>query len=221
MLYYPKSQPAPQSLEIEKMKVSGKYNLSDVLTRIKDDFKNKCYICGAKSTTLNIEHFIPHKGDNDLKFSWNNLFWACGHCNNLKNSKFDNILNCTDPADNCETKIKYIFKGFAYEKPLFEALDNDAKTLLTIELIKAVYEGNTDHKEIESANIKDSILNDFLDFQKNINFYYASGILEDFRQECFQRVIQHLHHSSEFTEFKRWVIRDSLIFYNDFGQYFR
>src|SRR5690606_24284124 len=171
MLYYPKSQPAPASLEAEKLKSNGSYNQADVLARISNDFKNKCYICGAKSTTFNVEHFIPHRGDLDLKFSWENLFWACGHCNNTKLARFDNILNCTDPSDHCEERIKYIFKGFANEKPRIEPLDSDPRTLQTVELIRAVYEGTTIHKEIESSNIKNEILHDFTDFQKNINFY--------------------------------------------------
>lgn len=186
MLYYPKSQPAPESLEPEKSKARGNYNLVDVLTRIKDDFKNKCYICGTKSTTFNVEHFIPHRGDIDLKFSWDNLFWACGHCNNIKLAKFDSILNCTDPEDDCESRIKYIFKGFANEKPLIEALDNDPKTLLTVELLTAVYEGTTSHKEIESANIKNSILKDFVDFQKKLTFIMNQGYLKILDRNVFK-----------------------------------
>lgn len=33
-----------------------------------------------------MEHLLPHKNGKylDRKFDWNNLFWACGHCNNVK-----------------------------------------------------------------------------------------------------------------------------------------
>jgi len=80
MIYFEKSQPAPECLEKEKSKKSGNYKCAGVLKRLKDDFKNKCYICESKApTTINVEHFKSHQGDSDLKFDWNNLFWSCGH----------------------------------------------------------------------------------------------------------------------------------------------
>ncbi|HEY5125388.1 MAG TPA: HNH endonuclease, partial [Ignavibacteria bacterium] len=110
MVYLEKSQPAPDCLEIEKAKANGNYRSAEVLNRLKNDFKNKCYICEYKEpVTINVEHFRPHKGNKDLEFDWNNLFWACGHCNNIKLAKFDNILNCTDLTHNIEKKLKYVF----------------------------------------------------------------------------------------------------------------
>lgn len=45
-----------------------------------------------------VEHLLPHKNGKykDRKFDWENLFWACGHCNGIKNqNKYDEgILNC-------------------------------------------------------------------------------------------------------------------------------
>ena len=69
MLFFAKSQPA------------GDYKCGDVLELLKNDFKNKCYICECKESLIsrNTEHFIPHKGDKNLKFDWNNLFWSCSH----------------------------------------------------------------------------------------------------------------------------------------------
>jgi 5-methylcytosine-specific restriction endonuclease McrA len=80
-----------------------------VLNRIQTDFRNKCYLCEFKApTNINTEHFFPHKGNVDLKFDWNNLFYCCGHCNNTKGDRpeFDEILNCTIEADEIESKIR-------------------------------------------------------------------------------------------------------------------
>lgn len=45
-----------------------------------------------------IEHLLPHKNGRykEREFDWDNLFWACGHCNGVKNqSKYDDgILDC-------------------------------------------------------------------------------------------------------------------------------
>lgn len=107
MIYLPKSQPAPNCLESEKRKKSGDYKCGNVLERLKNDFKNKCYLCEDKGIRkIEIEHFAPHQGDIDLKFDWHNLFFACGHCNNTKIAKYDDILNCT-LENEIEAKIKY------------------------------------------------------------------------------------------------------------------
>ncbi|MCP5046806.1 MAG: HNH endonuclease, partial [bacterium] len=84
--------------ERRKEKSRRRLQMRGVLERVKRDFKNKCYICEYKEPpSINIEHFLPHRGDKDLKFDWDNLFWSCAHCNNTKGDKFDNILNCTNP----------------------------------------------------------------------------------------------------------------------------
>src|SRR4051812_16257856 len=132
MLYFEKSQPAPPCLAAEQAKAKGDYKCGNVLETLKNDFKNKCYICEYKEPeTINVEHFIPHKGDNNLKFEWNNLFWACSHCNNIKLAQYDNILNCTTLNDDIENKLKYTFKPFPFEKVKIEVLKNSQKTLNT------------------------------------------------------------------------------------------
>ena len=111
MVYLEKSQPAPESLVTEKTKASGKYNKEDVLERLVLDFKNKCYICEYQQPSVQVEHFIPHKGNVDLKFDWDNLFFACGHCNGTKLAKleYNDILNCTKKSHDVENFLKYIF----------------------------------------------------------------------------------------------------------------
>ena len=52
---------------------------------IVEDCFGKCYICeNDNATTLNVEHRISHRGDDRIKYDWNNLFLSCGHCNNIK-----------------------------------------------------------------------------------------------------------------------------------------
>ncbi len=102
MLFFAKSQPAPECLAHERTKPSGDYKCGDVLTRLQDDFKHKCYICEAQPTSINVEHFRPHKGDRDLMFDWNNLYWACTHCNNTKLAKYTDILDCTTDLKQLE-----------------------------------------------------------------------------------------------------------------------
>ena len=87
---------AQQSLVEEKAKRSGTYNTPTVNDALQEIFCGKCYICESKNvSSWQIEHLIPHKEDKELKFSWDNLFLACAHCNNIKGDKYTPILDCT------------------------------------------------------------------------------------------------------------------------------
>ena len=96
---------APDSLESEAKKVSGSYEQPDVVSRLRKDFHNKCYICELKNLQdPQVEHLLPHKNGKypERKFDWNNLFWSCSHCNGIKNQKKydDGIIDCckNDPV---------------------------------------------------------------------------------------------------------------------------
>jgi len=218
MVFFEKSQPAPESLAMEKVKVNGNYNQPDVVERLKNDFKRKCYICEFKSTTNNIEHFVPHKGDIDLKFDWNNLFFACGHCNNTKLEKYDNLLNCTDVNDDVENKLKYIFEPI--DKVIkIEALDTEQKTNNTKNLLIAVYNGTTSLKKTDVENLIEHLENEIDNFQEKLKKYWNTSDTE-IKQFYLPKIQEHLSRASNFTAFKRWIIKDNQRLRNEFEQYF-
>ena len=83
----------PPSLAIEAQKTKGSYNKPDVIQQLKEDSNDKCYICelGGLSDP-EVEHLRPHYGRKipERVFDWNNLFYACPRCNNLKKEvKYD------------------------------------------------------------------------------------------------------------------------------------
>ncbi len=219
MIYFSKSQPAPDCLEKEKLKANGDYKCGCVLERLQQDFKNKCYICESKAlTTINVEHFKPHRGDINLKFDWNNLFWSCGHCNNTKLAKFDDILNCTDLSHAIEERLKYNFKPFPYEKVAIEAMNNNQTTLNTQDLLLAVFNGTTTLKAIESDNLRKNLLMEIKDYQDCLIFY-DDTYNEDDKNHWLRKIKSHLNSASAFTAFKRQIIKDNLKLYQEFGQY--
>lgn len=65
----------PVPMELEKLiKDTKKYTHKEVIEKIRDNFNNKCYLCELKAcTSINIEHFIPHRGNEELKYKWSNL----------------------------------------------------------------------------------------------------------------------------------------------------
>ncbi|KAA6326151.1 hypothetical protein EZS27_024703, partial [termite gut metagenome] len=204
-----------------KEKANGDYKTPETLRRLENDFKNKCYICESKAPhTINVEHFNPHQGNQDLKFDWNNLFWACGHCNNTKLATHNNLLNCTDIDDNVEEAIHYYINPFPKEKVKLEVLSPSVKADNTKDLLLAVYNGTTALKTLESSNIRTSLLKDIKSFQSLLFDYYDTyeGVEEE-KAKCKSQIIAHLNSSSSFTAFKRWIIRDNPERMRDFGEY--
>lgn len=219
MIYLPKSTPPPTCLEEEKAKISGTYLKEEVLQRLKQDFKNKCYICEYdKPPTINVEHFIPHKGDKNLEFEWDNLFLSCGHCNNIKLAKHINLLDCTQPSPDVELVIKHSIELFPMSKPQIVPLLSDQKVINTANLLNEVYNGTTSLKTIEAENIISAIsleirkLNDLL-----FCYYHESGNDEQ-RGFYLERIKFQLSKSSAFSAFKRWLVRGHGELNSEFGQ---
>ena len=223
MIYHKKSQPPPASLIHEKTKISGKYNSEDVLLALKKDFKNKCYICEEKEpSSINVEHFIPHKNRNiNLKFDWNNLFYCCVHCNNTKlaHSKFNNILNCTIENDKVDVNIKYYINPFPKEKAIITQIDVSEKTLNTVVLLNEVYNGTTFLKKIESANIRSKLLSEIRKFQDLLFEFFDDNYNPEELSEIKNQIVKHLNSTSSFTAFKRWIIRENEILNFEFKSY--
>lgn len=217
MVYFEKSQPAPVSLAVEKMKLSGIYRTEDVIQKLEEDFKGKCYICELKyPTSINVEHFISHQGDLDLKFDWNNLFFACGHCNNVKLAGFDALLNCTCKDDNVDTAIYYQLNPFPKEKAFFEVKIHSEKAEKTKELLDKTFNGeHTALKVLESSNLRNLLLQEIKEFLSLCEIY-----LEDTTNTFLAHKIQlELGNSSAFTAFKRWIVRDNKSLSKEFEAY--
>lgn len=132
----------PPSLAEESKKAAGIYNKQDVIALLKKDFHGKCYICELSDLTdVQVEHLLPHYNRAIIErvFDWNNLFYSCPHCNNIKkNSKYnEKILNCCveDPEkhlDHC-----YSAQGVTI-KPAPGITDE--KSIMTADLIQNCFE---------------------------------------------------------------------------------
>jgi len=215
-----KSQPAPVSLAAEKVRASGTYRTPEVIERLHADFFGKCYICESASlTSVNVEHFVPHRDDRDRKFDWDNLFLACGHCNNTKQarSEFDSILNCTDWNDPIIASIRCDFEPWPKEQPSFVPLVDDERVQNTAKLLNDVFNGHTPIKQIESNSLRRLLLAEIKDFQILANAFFEPGTPEMERDLLRARIEQHLHPSSPFCAFKIWAIRRRDALEREFG----
>lgn len=207
MINVEKSQPAPVCLAIEKLKSAGDYKCGDVIERLKIDFKNKCYICEEKApSTINVEHFIPHKGNIDLKYDWNNLFFACGHCNNTKSDIHVNILNCTHSQINILEEIQFEIKPIPKEKVKISALSSRTETENTVKLLDAVYNGTTVLKNLESENIRNKLIKEMNLFSSLLLDFFDE---EDDKDKLREQIKKKLSKGAAFTAFKVWVIKSN------------
>lgn len=202
-----KANEAIESLKREKSK-NGSYNTPEVNAALKEMFHGKCYICENKQiTSYQIEHLIPHRGNIELKYDWNNLFLACAHCNNTKLDKFDPIIDCT--KENVEELIAFRKKGYfgTDEKLIFDMLDFRIETQNTVKLLQEVYYGSTPQKKMEAKIIRRNLRKELTEFKEYVREYKEAEDEEKDDLKCLLQ--QQLKDSLPFVAFKRWLIRDN------------
>jgi len=194
---------------------NGKYNNDDVLQALSLIFYNKCYICeNSYSTTYNIEHLVPHRGNAALKSDWNNLFLSCGHCNNIKSDKYDDILDCTQIHPDKSISFQYtayIYDADDDESVRIKPLEQNDSTINTVKLLNDIYLGTTCMKKIESANLRKLLHDEMIKFKSDLQAYekYLSNNDVDAIEDVIELLKRHLDCSSAFTAFKRWYIIDN------------
>lgn len=212
-----KAQKAEESLERAKLKNST-YNTPEVNAALKEMFHGKCYICENKQiTSYQIEHFIPHRGNTELKYDWNNLFLSCAHCNNTKSGKYEPIIDCT--REDVEKSIAFRKKGYfgTDEELIFDLLDSRTETKNTGKLLYEVYYGSTPQKKMESVILRRILRKEVCTFKEYVREYQEA---EDDEKEDLKCLIkQQLSDSSPFTAFKRWLIRDNQNMFPELMEY--
>lgn len=138
----------PASLAIECKKVHGSYASEDVISQLKKDFHSKCYLCELKDLTdIEVEHLLPHynRKIKERVFDWNNLFYACPHCNSIKNDRIydEKIIDCckVDP----ESLLDHIYQEGKVNVRPHDPDTQDEKVLMTADLLENCFEkSNTD-----------------------------------------------------------------------------
>ncbi|CAI8719379.1 HNH endonuclease [Pseudomonas serbica] len=207
MLHLPKTMPGPEAeLQAEKLKASGTYRIDSVLHQLKNDFHNKCYLCEDSPQSVNVEHFIPHKKNLDLKFSWSNLFWACAHCNNIKGGSFDGILNCINDTD-IEGKLEYVFSSFPSEDVRINDLQGTAESELTAKLLLNIYNGTTTLKKIESNGLRKNIARQLLELNLYVLDFEDAEEDPAMRRHLGEVIKSKVRNNAKFASFSRAHLR--------------
>ncbi|MCD8021985.1 MAG: HNH endonuclease [Lachnospiraceae bacterium] len=194
------------------------YNTPEVNAALQEMFHGKCYLCENKEvTSYQIEHLIPYRGNNDLKYDWNNLFLSCAHCNNTKLDQYAPILDCT--SDNVEQTIAFRKKGYfgIEEKFTFEELDSRIETKNTVALLSEVYYGSTPQKKMEATILRRILRKELSRFKEYVREYQEAESEDKEDLRCL--IERELGDSSPFAAFKRWLIRDNKDTYPELLEY--
>lgn len=191
------------------------YTEPDVLDALNSIFLGKCYICETKDPlSLNVEHFEAHQGDVDKKFDWNNLFFCCARCNNIKRDSFNSLIDCTDSAIDALRSIKHIAPLTPNpNKIIIQATNDNIKTLETAKLIEKVFnDKNTANKKISLTSLRMRVYKRYAFFFKHVNTYIDQDKLESERQSAFEHLKQMMKKEQEYSAFIRWaVLEDSYL----------
>lgn len=202
-----RTQPAPVSLADRRS-----YSDVDVITELRKIFFDKCYICETKDPlSLNVEHFDAHLNNDQKKYDWENLFFACARCNNIKRHNFNDLLNCTDPTVNAFRAIKHLPPVTPFSKEVrIEATSEDEKSIRTAELIRKVFnDDNTGNKIVTGVYLRKRVFSQYSRLLSHINKYIHEDSLPEERNDALARVKNMLGDDQEYSAFIRWAILDS------------
>ena len=186
-----------------------RYDSEDVLEALKKVFHNKCYICEtSEPQDINVEHFIPHKGNEILKFEWNNLYFSCGRCNNIKLTKYDSLLDCCDLNTDVVRTVKHLPPSTPYAKQLrIEAQRDDDKTQLTAELLDKVFNSkHTPNKQVSASFLRKKVFDQYNFLFEELIIYYAQKALPEEKAKAIERIKLLLKPTSPYSAFISWCI---------------
>lgn len=202
-----RTQPAPASLAARRS-----YSEVDVIIELRKIFHDKCYICETKDPlSLNVEHFEAHLDDDEKKYDWGNLFFACARCNNIKRHHFNDLLNCTDPSVNAFRAIRHLPPVTPFSKEIrIEAMSADERSQRTARLIRKIFnDDNTGNKEVTGVYLRKRVFHQYSRLLRHINLYINEDSLPDEKREALERIKNMLGEDQEYSAFIRWAILDS------------
>lgn len=208
----------PASLAIECRKAHGSYCEKDVMERLQKDFHDKCYICELKPLTdVEVEHLHPHHNRKikERVFDWNNLFYACPHCNSVKAAaKYDDkIIDCctVDP----EVLLRQSFlDGEVIVRPIQENAEESIQ--MTADLIQSCFaKSNTGIRTIQCAARVDALARTMNTLYKTLEQFKAHR--ESVKYRCALRAM--LKREYAFAAFARDYVRSHAEDYPELQEY--
>lgn len=195
---------APASLK----SLSGWNNL-DVLTELRLIFHNKCYLCEIKDTLdINVEHLASHQKDKIKQHDWDNLFYACGRCNKIKSTKYDDIIDCAKLEEKAYKLIKHLPPRTPYEKKIpIVAMQKGTQIDNTVELLNKIFNANnTIIQNLTAESLRNIIFEKCNRFLAHAIIYFDEESTSIEKKNSFDKMVVFTSKIHEFSIFTRWLI---------------
>ncbi|MBS4148801.1 HNH endonuclease [Pseudomonadota bacterium DY0742] len=195
---------APPSLAARK-----KYDDEDVYKAICTIFHSKCYLCETKEPhDINVEHFRAHLNDDNLKYDWNNLYFACSRCNNIKGKIYNDLLDCCNPHQNVLRAIKHLPPNTPYAKTVQIVPNIDsAPALSTTELLDKIYNSeHTVNKKVSGSYLRKKIFDQYNLLLTQISDYYKPLATQEEKITAIERIKILIREDQPYSAFMNWCI---------------
>lgn len=196
---------APESLDRKT------WRGEDVAEALRCDFLDKCYLCESKEPlSFNVEHFDAHKGDEDKKYAWENLFFACARCNNFKGADA-NVLDCTDPSLDVLKLIKHTPPITPYSQNIgIEPMSSDPLVVETADLIRRIFNLNdTGNRMVAGAYLRKKVFRRYYELLCHINIFEDEYSLQPDKERALDHIKHLMQKKHEYSAFLRWAVLDS------------
>lgn len=193
-----------------------------VVKQLRKDFFSKCYLCEQINFgNVNVEHFVPHEGKSvELLIAWENLYYACSHCNGIKGSREKELLDCCNDTHNVDTAIQLeapstpsgkiqITNALDPNNPLYD-LTNKTITLLE----KCYNNSNNGPQQVSHEFLIDQILENHT-YLQSLRFELKKDfqkMTEARKNEIIELITNMLKPSHEFSAFwNTYVSKDPFL----------
>jgi uncharacterized protein (TIGR02646 family) len=197
-----RSYPAPACL------AKKKYNENEVLKALKPMFHEKCYLCERDEIhDVEVEHFVPHKGVEALKFDWDNLYYSCSRCNSIKSSTHINLLDCTDKTIKVGTLISCKMPSAPSDDVQVKATTAKptAEIKNTVNLLTFCYNlDNTALRGISRESLMEQMWDHYTELLLNRSILRKKKSPADHKKDAEQTIQAMLDVTHPFAIFWRW-----------------
>jgi uncharacterized protein (TIGR02646 family) len=197
---------------------SHDYYREEVIHTLKNVFYGKCYLCENDVSDPVIEHFIPHEGNKELEYNWNNLYYSCHRCNNIKGVTKD-LLDCCDASIDVSKSIKCLCSSVVDDDIKIEAQNNDQKTQNTVTLLRRCYnENNTGIRSISREFLHESIYEGYYSFLTYRRVLKNKNALSSDKTDALEHLKNMVKDSYPFSVFWKWHIKSDFFLSNHFQE---
>lgn len=164
-----------------------------------------------------MEHLRPHHGRtiHERVFDWNNLFYVCPHCNNIKkDSKYeDKIIDCCQ-----EDPEKMLEQCYVDGRVIVNNTVDEERAVMTANLIQECFEKRNTGIREAACQYRIRCLAD----EMNILYKILEKHKENPNMVRYKRSLRAtLSRNSIFAAFKRTYVRKHIVDYPDLEEFLR